>query len=161
MSTPDADYATHLPVLEEVCRKYSVKSVFEFGPGKYSTRFFSEHCESVVSVEMNSRDWYDQIKDMNYKNVQLLYLPGPFAACNYLESICRFDLIMVDGHGDSRYRQANVALEHSNIVVCHDTNDSQYGWWFVRIPSGYEVKNYTTGPTHTSTLIKNEHTCSL
>lgn len=118
--------ATHLPVLEKLYQQYRFRKVLEFGCGLYSTRFFVEHGCVVTSIEMQSQDWFDKVKTA-LPAVDLRIALGPDAWRNEkLEE--RYDLIFVDGHGDSRPECLEWAKYHTDLIVAHDTEHPYYCW---------------------------------
>ena len=143
-------FSTHLNTLSELIKSYNIKSVFEFGCGLYSTNLFIENCDQVYSCEMQSKEWYKQIKERfkNKNNFTIQFFdeksdPGEnpqFLAIDYLKSLNKkFDLIFVDGHKDSRWICINTAKLYSNIIVTHDTEDTNKYHWH-RINLGKEWK---------------------
>ena len=56
------NYGSHLRVFEKVFATFETKKVLEFGLGQFSTPFFVNHAELVVSVEQESKEWYERIK---------------------------------------------------------------------------------------------------
>jgi hypothetical protein len=44
------DYGSHLPVFETILSAFKIKTVLEFGSGKYSTPLLVNRCESVLSI---------------------------------------------------------------------------------------------------------------
>ncbi len=148
-------YNTHLPILERIFLLKKIKRVFEFGLGIYSTPFFTEKAESVVSIEMQSEDWFNQ---MNYydDNLKVLYRPGGELAIEYLRSDPTvYDLIFVDGHGGTRWKCVNTSFEKGyEIIVAHDTEQKTYEWDRIKMPDGYykiDMVQYTPWTTVWST----------
>ena len=139
-------YATHLPTLEPFMAMFKPKSVFEFGTGLYSTPLFVKHADRVISIEMQAADWYHTVaRELgHFTNLELVLALGPDLACSLLRgSETSFDLIFVDGHGNSRWRQLNEAMLRTRTVVAHDTECSCYGWEMVTLPpqwKGVEIR---------------------
>ncbi|HSV26732.1 MAG TPA: hypothetical protein VLH60_02465, partial [Sedimentisphaerales bacterium] len=71
------DYSSHLRVFEQLLSSFKINDVLEFGMGKYSTPFLTDRCGHLVSVEQESREWYD-------KTVAAVRSPNwePFFECN-------------------------------------------------------------------------------
>ena len=119
--------ATHLPVFKFLFAKYPyIKDVLEFGCGLYSTPMFIENGCNVTSIEMQHESWYERVQEFCPKADVRLSL-GPMTwQTQPLKS--RYDLIFVDGHGDSRPECMMWAKDHTNIIVAHDTEHPYYGW---------------------------------
>ena len=146
-------YATHLPYLKQIFDKERIENVFEFGCGNFSTLFFAEKCKSVISIEMQSEDWFNELKIKVPSNVKLLCQLGPDSAIDTLDLLgfsgVKFDLIFVDGHGDSRWKAINVASKYTSIIVAHDTQFPGYRWDKVKLDGWVEEidKTYSTYTT--------------
>lgn len=127
--------ATHLPVFEKLFEKYPIKTVLEFGCGEFSTSFFIQHASYVTAIEMQSEDWYKRVKKA-HPSVDLRLALGPF---KWKEQplMSHYDLIFVDGHGDSRPECINWAQDRTDIIVAHDTEHPYYRWELV------DVKGFT------------------
>lgn len=93
-------YATHMTVLCHIVTRLDIQSVFEFGSGLNSTQLFVSHCRRVLSIEMQSREWYDKVRGRFYgrPNFNCSFLEGPVSAVEVLRtSNAEFDLVFVDG----------------------------------------------------------------
>ena len=98
-------YSTHLPVLENILQIFQINKVFEFGCGVYSTLLFEKHCKKIIAIEMQSQEWYEKMKKQVAKNISLLYSQGPIGAIEIFDKTQDiFDLVFVDGHGESRWQ---------------------------------------------------------
>jgi len=86
---------------------FSNKTVFEYGSGN-STRFWSEICEKLVSVEDNE-EWYKKIKVKlpNKVDYHLLQEKTEFVQSIYNYPY-KFDIILIDG--SHRYECAVAAI---------------------------------------------------
>lgn len=148
-------YATHVPVLQSIMNENNIKSVFEFGCGNNSTMLFAEGCEEVIAIEMQNESWYQEMKSKVGANVNLLCQIGPTRAIETLESMNRkFDLIFVDGHGESRWKAINVASRHTNIIVAHDTETSSYRWDLVDLDNEWRKIDYVDNNPWTTVWIR-------
>ena len=150
------EYSTHLPVLNLMLQCARIESAWEFGMGFYSTPFLVEHCKLVISAEMQSLNWYHRVRTtIRSKVFQAIYLPGPWLACIVLFLLPRkFDLILVDGHGDSRFTAANVAMKKSDLVVLHDTETASYRWERIRRTANFCWIDFTLYRPWTSVLVR-------
>ncbi len=102
MTTTDL-YSTHLPFLEKIFSLIEKPNlVIEFGMGNYSTEFFIQNSNKVESIEMQSKEWYDNMheKFKTYDNWSPFMFIGPdeYKKHNFLKP----DLCFVDGHGNTR-----------------------------------------------------------
>jgi hypothetical protein len=59
---PKRKYASHLSTLEIIFAHSNIKDVFEYGCGRYSTKFFIDHANTVTSVEMHHEKWSNRVK---------------------------------------------------------------------------------------------------
>jgi predicted O-methyltransferase YrrM len=143
-------YSTHLPVLEFLFENLSINSVFEFGCGEFSTLFFAQKANKVISVEMQSEDWFWKIKQRIPDNVDLFCQLGPTDAITTLNSSeLNFDLIFVDGHGDSRPECINNSFLKTNLIVTHDVETPTYNWHLVSKPKDWNYYLYNKKNPHT------------
>lgn len=118
----------HLPILKKAINYFKVESVFEFGIGIHSTGLFLEKCRNIYTVEMNShirsdRSWFSFVtekfgKKKGWKPKEIL---GKTEAIEYFLNLNKsFDLVFVDGHGDTRAEQANAAIGRAKVIIIHD-----------------------------------------
>jgi len=160
--------SSHLPILQKIIETFSIKSVFEYGIGTYSTKLFLDKCDKVVSVEMNNHrrknlSWYEYaVKELSNKSTKDIWshkqLIGSSPAIHHSLGIFeneKFDMIFVDGHGDTRGEQVNAALTGSDIIVAHDTeHKKQRNKW--TIPDGYQVIDFDGIGPITTVITTNE-----
>lgn len=150
-------YSTHLPILKELLDTREIKTVFEFGTGFYSTGLFCENCNFVVACEMQSEEWYNKVKDKfkENKNLSLNCMIGPYKAIEHLSDIDKkFDLIFVDGHGESRWAAINEASKFTNLIVSHDTETPSYQWHKINLDQTWIRKDYKDLNPWTTVWIK-------
>lgn len=118
--------ATHLPILAELFASHQIKTVLEFGCGLFSTNAFISNGCKVTSIEMQNQSWYARVKE-EIPGVDLRLALGPDEW--HKEPLeARYDLIFVDGHGDSRPECLEWAKDHTDLIVAHDTEHPYYGW---------------------------------
>jgi len=146
-------YSSHLGTLIRMFKNYPVKKVLEFGCGEYSTGFFLAHGADVTSIEMQDPDWAMKVTQM-FPHAKIKVAIGPDLWCTLnLEE--RYDLIFVDGHGESRPECVNWAFEHTDIVVAHDTQTDWYGWGRVKFdPEEWESWTNTTVVPWTTVFLR-------
>ena len=126
-------YATHLYVLEKILNMIPEPNLcIEFGMGNFSTELLINRCKKLISVEMQSEEWFNEMigKFHNFENWQYHLSLGPDAYVNLELPNC--DLAFVDGHGGSRPECINLMMKNGcPIIVAHDTEEASYGWWRV------------------------------
>jgi hypothetical protein len=89
------------------------KSVFEWGAG-YSTVFWASRAKEVVSIETES-SWYRKIQDLVGQNVVLiLSKPSVDAYVDHINKFAKFDIIVIDGTGESRVECCRKAIGKVN-----------------------------------------------
>lgn len=118
--------ATHLPVFEDLFKRFQIKTVLEFGCGMFSTAMFVNAGCDVTSIEMQNKSWYDKVKS-ELPTVDLRLALGPHE-WEELDLKPRYDLIFVDGHRDSRPDCLIWAKDHTDLIVAHDTEHPAYDW---------------------------------
>lgn len=115
------NYASHLHIFEKVFATFEIKKVLEFGLGKFSTPFFANHAELVVSVEQESKEWYERIKaQINSANWHPVFQADPQIVFEQFDAKNEnFDLVFSDGAAKTRCLAANLAMERNvPVVVC-------------------------------------------
>lgn len=138
--------ATHLPILEALLKTGKIKKVLEFGCGLFSTKKFLEHGCDLLSIEMQHEEWLHKVKDELGANIILALGPMEWQK---LDLDDHYDLIFVDGHGDSRPDCMMWAKDRTDIIVAHDTEHPYYQWDRADM-SGFvktEFKDYDTWTT--------------
>lgn len=116
-------YASHLPVLEAIFKFRSINTVFEYGCGYYSTKFFVDHAKEVESIEMCDATWYERVEEEfgKRKNLSLKCMLGRNCAIDYFRNNGKnYDLIFVDGFGKTRSECVEHAFNRAPIIVVHD-----------------------------------------
>ena len=135
------NYSSHLSVFEKLFTSYRIDSILEFGLGEYSTPFFTGRCPFVVSIEQESREWFDKIKaKINSQSWYPIFQRDPAAVFKYFDDKSKkFDLVFSDGLAQTRCLVANMALERNvPIVVLHDAEKIwYYRWNLLNIPANY------------------------
>jgi len=135
-STPRArnDYATHIPILIGLARLREIRTVLEFGCGRYSTLTFLNrsafpHLERLHSVE-NDDSWAATIQEAAKDDRWTLrVVNGEISeSVSDLES---FDLILIDDSKTSVQRAATIRAVASQQpqrawIVVHDFEVEEY-----------------------------------
>jgi hypothetical protein len=152
-------FNTHLPVLEWLFSKYEINNVIEFGMGMGSTPFLLDRCKKLVSIEMQSQEWYENISTKFYdrKSFTPLFLEGPDKAVELFDGINDIDLVFVDGHKETRWLLTNMAMERSKIVVTHDTESKLYEYEKISVPDGWHRADIKDLHPWTTIFIKDKH----
>ena len=133
MSLDIKNVHSHRPVLEMILDTGTISNVLEFGIGWGSTPLFVEKCESLVSVESNDLAWLERVSESvgDCKNWEKVIALGP---CRWMVELPRqfpdrqYELVFVDGHGDSRHAQMLYGFCVAPVVVCHDTQQPTFNW---------------------------------
>jgi hypothetical protein len=145
-------YSTHLEFLQTILNYVGkLKFIVEFGMGDYSTEVLLKKSEQLISIEMQSKEWFEKIfkKFSNLNNWKPYELLGPleFTKLNFDNA----DLAFVDGHGSTRPECINLMFEKNvPYVIAHDTEESSYGWNRIMQPEDYfkyefkKFKNWST-----------------
>ena len=158
------NYSSHLSVFEKVFSTFSVRHALEFGPGKYSTKFMINRCESVVSVEQDSCEWYNNLKSqISSPNWNIIFHQNqdPRLIFNHFDIAGKkFDLVFSDGAYQTRCLVANLALEHNiPVVLLHDAEKIwYYKWNLLNIPANYERFDFrhSQGERKVTTVLAND-----
>ena len=157
------NYASHLPIFEKVFATFGIKKVLEFGLGKFSTPFFVKHAELVVSVEQESKEWYERIKaQVNSANWHPVFQPDPQVIFKHFDANNqKFDLFFSDGAAETRCLAANLAMERNvPVVVLHDAEKVWYYQWnLLSIPANYARFNFRhrKGANKVTTILANRN----
>lgn len=146
-------YSTHLEHLDKIITFIGKpKNSVEFGTGNYSTDFLIKNSEQLMSIEMQSEKWFNEIVNKFKGNNNWEYFcsigPKKFLELKYPNNV---DFSFVDGHGDSRPECINFMMsKNCPVIVAHDTEELGYGWNRVETNNGYKKidfkkhKNWTT-----------------
>jgi len=144
---------SHIPVLEKLFQLYPIKTVLEFGMGFGSTPFFLNKGVRLISVEMQNKEWYDKVIDRHpaSRTFEPILSIGPMAY-KTIQLDGWYDLIFIDGHGDSRWSVINDVFPHTDLIAVHDTQEDSYGWNKVKMPEGWSWFDVKEFPVWTAIL---------
>jgi hypothetical protein len=161
-------YSNHLVMIDKVFQFYAnkkpINKVFEYGCGFGSTVYFCKKAKMVHALEMQSPEWYMNVLNIlpTYPHLFLFLGLGKESfdkislVMDYQKkrfaSELKYDLVFVDGHGDSRPECINYVGKNklSDIIIAHDTEEAGYRWHLVDLPQDYHCftmktfNNYTT-----------------
>ena len=157
------NFASHLPIFEKVFATFEIKKVLEFGLGKFSTQFFVNHAELVVSVEQESEEWYERIKaQVNSANWHPVFQSDPQVVFEQFDANNEnFDLVFNNGASETRCLVANLVMERNvPVVVLHDAEKVwHYQWNLLSIPSNYSRFNFRhrKGANKVTTILANSN----
>jgi hypothetical protein len=147
-------YSTHLDVLKKIIGIIGKPDLcIEFGSGDYSTSFLIENAKELISIEMQSEEWYNKMvsKFNGNPNWKHFLSVGPNTYENL--DLPTPSLCFVDGHGDSRPECVNLMiLKRCPIIVAHDTERESYGWDRID-PKDYLKINFTNHENWTSVWV--------
>jgi predicted O-methyltransferase YrrM len=138
-ATPRArnDYATHVPILIGLARSRSIRSVFEFGCGYYSTLTFLNRAafpdlERLESIE-NDAAWSETINDVAKEDTRWLLrlVDGDIAKAVSSLDLESFDLILIDDSKTSTQRVATIRAVAAKqpqhpVIAIHDFEVDEY-----------------------------------
>lgn len=141
------EYGTHIPVLNEIFQFLEINNVLEFGMGNNSTPLLIKSCKGhVTSVEMQQQEWYETVVEQNLSNddkwTPILALGSHEILSNTDVVNKHYDLVFVDGHGDSRPECINHFFGKTDIIVAHDVETPSYRWELVNTPPEYVMYYY-------------------
>ena len=140
------NYSSHLLIFERVFETFEIKRALEFGIGKFSTPFLVKNAKMVVSVEQESKEWYETIKkQINSSSWNHIFQPDPQVVFEKFDALNEnFDLVFSDGAVKTRCLVANLAMERNvPVVVLHDAEKVWfYQWNLLRIPADYARFNF-------------------
>ena len=134
------EYSTHIPVFEKLFEVKKYSKILEFGLGFGSTPFFLQNCDSLTSIEMQSAEWYQKVFEV-YKNEtkwKSYMAIGPYAFQDISSLNESYDLVFVDGHGDSRPEIINYFFDKCDTIVTHDFETPSYRWHLIQQPHNYK-----------------------
>jgi|688.fasta_scaffold03496_15 hypothetical protein len=128
-------YSNHLVLIDALfknVKKGAIKHIFEYGCGFGSTAYFLQKSKSVIALEMQSDGWFWRVRnDLKpiYPHLEI-HLALERCHWNFLGKFNQnFDLVFVDGHGDTRPECINYAMGKGvPYIVSHDTEEKGYGW---------------------------------
>lgn len=103
-------------------------TVFEFGSGS-STMFFSNHVQSVISIE-HDYQWYQKVISDKPENVTIQYVQLEYGG-DYSKAISKysnnFDIVCIDGRDRCNCAKNCVsALKQDGVIIFDDTDCVQY-----------------------------------
>lgn len=155
------NYASHLHVFEKLFAAFEIHTVLEFGLGEFSTTFFVDRAQAVVSVEQESREWYEKLRArIKSPNWHPVFQPDPRIVFEHFDTNGQnFDLVFSDGAAKTRSLAANLAMERNvPVVVLHDAEKVwYYGWNLLNIPATYARFNFRhrEGQNKVTTVLTN------
>jgi hypothetical protein len=158
------NFCSHLPVLEKICSTFNIKNLLEFGPGNYSTKLFVSKCETVLSIEQDSQDWYEKMKsEVASPNWQIRFCKdiNPLLIFDEFDKAGKkFDLVFSDGACETRCLIANLAMERNvPLVLLHDAEKiNYYKWNLLDIPENYARFDYRSnhGAKKVTSILAND-----
>jgi hypothetical protein len=153
-------YDSHLPVLHFINDTIGIRKVFEYGCGEHSTGFFASIKANVIAYEMQDENWFKKMSE-NFRfeeNIHINYLPGATDAIKKFDTYNTiFDLVFVDGYGETRPWCIIAALDNAaDTIVWHDSENGWYGWdrvWKSKHPALVEYEYFEIKKWHPNTAI--------
>jgi hypothetical protein len=110
-----------MPILLEFLSQFSPGRAIEYGSGLFSTKALIDLVPDVMTVETESREWFDYLEERygHFENWRHLFAHGGLLIVGNT-----WDLCLVDD-GPSRLGLTHLAFTLAPVVICHDT---QYDW---------------------------------
>ena len=141
-------FGSHIELFEKIFEYKEVKTLLEFGMGDFSTPYFIENVkDEVTSIEMQTHEWFDktyeQFKDISKWNGIKCIGQFEFMRLKIYKDV---DVVLVDGHGNSRPECINFISEYTDTIVAHDTEPNpaaNYRWDRVNLADDFEKIVYT------------------
>ena len=152
------NYSSHILVFKKILETYDINNVLEFGMGTYSTKYFADNCENVVSVEQEDRKWFDKINsEIKNPSLHTMFEIDP----KFDKEEVKFDLVFSDGAAATRYLVGNLAMERDvPVVVLHDSEQVwYYKWYKLNIGSSYsrfDFRSTEKGQKVTTVLVNSK-----
>jgi len=148
------DYATHVPILLGLARMREIRSVLEFGCGRYSTLTFLNraafpHLEQLHSIE-NDSAWSETITNLARHDDRwtLQLIDGDIADAVSDINLERFDLILIDDSKTSAERAATICAVAKKRpqrpwIAIHDFEVGEYQQAATAFQQRYKFRAYT------------------
>jgi hypothetical protein len=153
LSYPE-DHASHLPFLIGVGAYFTIRSVFEFGSGTYSTPLFLNKkafpkVEEVVSVELDC-EWRKKVRNVCGEDNRLSMLEKDPSIRSFRDlDIACIDLIFVDNgpeqHKIETIQWMSQACITDVLVVVHDAEHVPYRAEIDKFQSKLVSEKYNPG----------------
>lgn len=122
-------HATHIPILLGLARLLNIRSVLEFGSGRFSTLSFLNRAafpqlETLRSFE-NDAAWFEEISSHTQHDprISLELLQGDMTQAVKKVDISKFDLTFIDDSLRASDRAATIRAvggNHASLAVVHD-----------------------------------------
>lgn len=145
-------YGSHLPLLLDVIAQTKPESILEVGCGECSTPILAAMGKLEI-IEQGEEGKYDPQYALwvreNFPGVKLHIAIGK-DAWRDLMLADHYDLVFIDGHQYSRVDIANWAVDHSDVIILHDTEPAAvcYGWDRLAVPwHRFDYKDFIPNST--------------
>jgi len=150
-------YGSHLPILNMLFRAYpSIEHVVEFGMGNFSTKYFMcQQCE-LMSVEMQSEEWFAKMSAELMNEAKEHWTPVLALGATEWKTLKYPDVVnlcFVDGHAESRADCVQFMFDKAMIIVCHDFECPVYEWSRIQKPNDFKLVVYHHSDVQTGVFI--------
>lgn len=115
--------ASHMPILLELFNNFKFKNILEFGSGIYSTPLLLKNCKKLISIEMESINWFNYIFEKIKSTKFDFYFLKTIDEISNIIGNKKFDFVFIDGH--ERIETSNIAMNLTDTIIVHDT---QHFW---------------------------------
>ena len=144
-----AEYASHMPVLEAALRAFQPKSLLEVGSGYYSSPIFYQSLlegslEKLTIVEQSDVNWLHNVQDALGEHEGLTYDFLPTSVEVFDHHGKEWDMVFVDGETGQRRHAVQIALNADiPVVIFHDSEKmTWYGYNHIVKPEHYFHRHY-------------------
>jgi hypothetical protein len=142
-------FSTHLNLMGKIFEFKDIKTSLEFGMGNFSTQFLINNTkDKVTSIEMQFQNWFDEIntkfsQNDKWKGILSIGSHNVFD----LKYEKKYDLVLVDGHVETRPECVNFSSSFCDTIVAHDTEaENVYGWSRVNLSEFYTFEDRSNRP---------------
>lgn len=154
MLTEEEKYSSHLYILEKIYKILPIESVLEFGMGFYSTTFFVENSKKITSIEMQTEDWFNKVKEKIKSDKWKGILSLGENSFRNLTFEDKYSLCFVDGI--NRADCINFLQNKTEIIVAHDTEAGCNWYNNVKLPKEFKIFDFNEKIPATTIYSKNE-----
>jgi len=158
--------ATHIPILENLCKNYKFKTIVEFGMGNYSTRLFLKQKCYLRSIETSEKWYKNVVESADY--ITKFKWDAILTNCEIDRAfyfVTHYPALFLIDSADyaNRYRFAEIAMDSITssgevIIVIHDTEEKLYNYHKINLRNNIlcDVMDF---PIWTGVISRNKLDC--
>lgn len=153
------NWSTHIPVIEEVLKRYPDSRFLELGTGHGSTPLIIKNTRESIHLETDI-SWFKEMIQFERENHKI-ELFEDFSLrnwnCSYFDQ--NWDVCFIDNApGESRQSNLLKLSDKCKLIICHDTEEIisgnyNYGWDFTIFKYVYTHTEYPVTTTVCSNTI--------